>query len=63
MISSPFCNLRVEAQTQQTLTNIGSVLHAAGVDFKDIVKTTVYLSDMKNYGEMNKVYFRFFDKV
>lgn len=48
-------------QTQQTLTNIGSVLEAAGADFNDVVKTTIFLTDMDDYDDVNDVYAEFFD--
>lgn len=50
----------IEAQTEQVLTNLGEVLAAAGCEFSDVVKTTVYLSDMGNFVAMNEKYAQFF---
>jgi 2-iminobutanoate/2-iminopropanoate deaminase len=50
----------VEAQAEQVLTNLGAVLKAAGLDYADVVRGTVYLKDMNDYGRVNAVYGRFF---
>ena len=50
----------IEAQTEQTLENIRKTLEAAGADLTDIVKTTIYLTDVANYAGMNEVYRRYF---
>lgn len=43
-------------QTDQIMKNLQNILKEAGFDFKDVVKTTIYLTDMALYGEVNKVY-------
>ena len=50
----------IEEQTRQSLDNLGAILKEAGMDYSDIVKTTVLLADMSLFGEMNKVYATFF---
>ena len=50
----------VEAQTRQSLTNIGHILREAGYDFSDVVKTTVLLQSMSDFAAMNAVYAEFF---
>ena len=50
----------IGAQTEQILANISAVLEAAGKSFDDVIKTTVYLTDMKDFGAMNTVYARYF---
>ena len=50
----------IEAQTRQSLQNCRAVLQAAGADMKDVIKTTVFLSDMNNFAAMNSVYATFF---
>lgn len=50
----------VAEQTHRALTNLAEVLRAAGSDLGLVVKTTVFLSDMRNFGEMNEVYARHF---
>ena len=43
-------------QTEQTLNNLEAVLVHCGLQWKDVVKTTVYISKMEAFGEMNAVY-------
>ena len=50
----------VEDETERTLRNLGAVLDAAGVGFADVVKTTVFLTDMGDFAAMNGVYATFF---
>lgn len=47
-------------QTRQALTNIGAILKEAGLEYKDVVKTTVLLSDIADFAAMNAVYAEFF---
>jgi 2-iminobutanoate/2-iminopropanoate deaminase len=50
----------IGAQTEQIFANISAVLEAAGKSFDDVMKTTVYLADMKDFGAMNTAYARYF---
>lgn len=50
----------IEAQTKQSLTNVKSILEAAGTDMSHVVKTTVFLKDMNDFAAMNGVYATFF---
>jgi 2-iminobutanoate/2-iminopropanoate deaminase len=50
----------VEAETRQSLTNLKHVLEAAGTSLDNVVKTTVFLSDIANFVRMNEVYAEFF---
>lgn len=50
----------IEAQTRQTLTNLSTVLKAAGTDLAHVLKTTVFLADMADFTTMNGVYAEFF---
>lgn len=50
----------VEAQTRQSLTNLGHILREAGYDYADVVKTTVLLQDIGDFAAMNAVYAEFF---
>ncbi len=47
-------------QTRQVLTNIKSVLEAAGTTMEKVVKATVFLKDMDDFGEMNSEYSKWF---
>ncbi len=46
----------IEAQTRKTLENIGAILKAGGMDYKDVVSVNVYLADARDFDVMNKVY-------
>lgn len=50
----------IAEQTRQSLTNAKSILEAAGSSMDKVVKTTVFLSDIANFGAMNEVYGTFF---
>jgi 2-iminobutanoate/2-iminopropanoate deaminase len=46
----------VEAETRQVLDNLGAVLAAAGASWNDVVKTTIYLTDLGSFQKVNAVY-------
>jgi len=46
----------IAAQTEQTLDNLAAVLAAAGAIFADVVKTTIFLADMADFGTVNTIY-------
>jgi 2-iminobutanoate/2-iminopropanoate deaminase len=50
----------IEEQTRLVLKNLGAVLEAAGSSFDQVVKATVFLQDMNDFGRMNQVYGEFF---
>lgn len=50
------------AQTEQSLANVCAILAAAGLSTDNVVKTTVFLSDMANFTAMNEVYARVFSE-
>ena len=50
----------VAEQTEQVLKNLSAVLEAAGSGLGQVVKTTVFLADMNDFGVMNEVYGRYF---
>jgi len=53
-------NSDVATATRRVLSNLAAVLKAAGVGFQDVVKTSVFLSDMKDFAAMNGVYGEYF---
>ncbi|MEY2984699.1 MAG: hypothetical protein RLZZ568_1316 [Cyanobacteriota bacterium] len=53
----------VQSQTTQVMANLGAVLTAAGCDWSNIVKTTVFLSDMNNFAVVNQIYAQYFDEA
>ncbi len=46
----------IEAQTEQVLKNLTAILAAAGSGWEKVVKTTVFLKDMNDFGRMNEIY-------
>ncbi len=50
----------IEAETRQTMENIGTVLRENGLGFADIFKCTVMLADMSKWGDFNRVYLEYF---
>jgi 2-iminobutanoate/2-iminopropanoate deaminase len=52
----------IQAQTRQALTNVASILESAGTSLERAVKVGVYLRDISDFDEMNKVYRTFFTK-
>ena len=50
----------IEAQSRQVMENIGAVLKSAGLGFGDVVKCTVMIDDIKQWGDFNKVYVTYF---
>jgi 2-iminobutanoate/2-iminopropanoate deaminase len=49
-----------EKQAEQAIENLASVLTAAGSGLKSVVKTTVFIKDMNDFGSINEVYARYF---
>ena len=49
----------IEAQTDRALQNLAAVLDAAGLTFGDVIKTTIFLTDLANFGTVNEIYARF----
>lgn len=49
-------------ESRQTLTNIRNTLEANGLSMRDVVKCTVMLADISEWGEFNKIYREFFEK-
>lgn len=50
----------IEEQARQVMKNLKAVLEAGGADFSKVVKSTVFLDDMKNFGPFNEVYAEYF---
>ena len=50
----------IEAQTRQSLNNIGAILKEAGMDYGNVVKTDVFMQDLGQFAQMNAVYAQYF---
>jgi 2-iminobutanoate/2-iminopropanoate deaminase len=48
-------------ETHQVMHNLRAILHAAGLDFKHVVKTTIFLTDMSFFTSVNEVYGKYFN--
>ena len=53
-------NESIEAETRQVLENLSAVLAEAGFALSDVVRTTVYMTDMEDYAKINKMYGEYF---
>ena len=54
-------NGSIKEETQLVMEHLQSILEAAGMNFKHVVKSTIYLDDMNNFGEVNQLYGTYFD--
>ena len=54
-------NPDIQAETTQVMKNLSEVLKAAEMDFADVVKTTIFLYDMKDFASVNEVYGSYFE--
>jgi 2-iminobutanoate/2-iminopropanoate deaminase len=52
----------IENETKQIMANINEVLKASGMNFGNIVKTSIFLTDMNDFATVNETYSKFFDK-
>lgn len=52
----------LEEQTHLSLKNLGEVLKEAGLDYKDVVKTTIFLDDINDFTTVNEIYAKYFTK-
>ena len=54
------CSGNIEKETTQVLKNLIAVLNAGGAKAEDVIKTTIYLTDLKNFQTVNEIYSDFF---
>lgn len=52
----------IEAETQQVMQNMKAVLEAAGMTFENVVKTTIFIMDMADFGKINTIYGTYFNE-
>lgn len=53
----------IEAETHQVMRNIGSILEAAGITFDHVLKCSVFVTDIQDFGRINAVYATYFDEA
>ncbi len=56
-------NKDIQEETHQVMQNLKSILSEAGMNFSHIVKTTIFITDMNQFGQVNEVYGRYFESV
>src|SRR4051812_45054116 len=54
-------NKDIQEETHQSMQNLKSILAEAGMNFSNVVKTTIFITDMKRFGEVNEIYGKYFD--
>jgi 2-iminobutanoate/2-iminopropanoate deaminase len=54
-------NKDLQEETHQVMHNLRAILQQAGMDFSHVVKTTIFITDMNRFSEMNEVYGKYFD--
>jgi putative endoribonuclease L-PSP len=52
----------VQEQTKASIENVKAILEQAGCSLADVIKTTVFISDMNNFGAVNEVYAQYFSE-
>jgi 2-iminobutanoate/2-iminopropanoate deaminase len=52
----------IQVETKQVMENINYILKSAGMDFSNVVKTSIFLKDMNNFPKVNEIYGQFFVK-
>ena len=52
----------IDAETKQVMENIKAILAEAGISFSDVVKSSIFLKDMRNYEKVNAVYASYFNE-
>lgn len=50
----------IESETEQVMKNIGYILNESGLNFPDVLKCSIFVSDMGNFGKINEVYGKYF---
>lgn len=53
----------IAEQTRQVMVNMQALLHASGREFSDVVKTTIYLTDLADFATVNAIYAEYFPEV
>ena len=52
----------ISEETEQVMKNLSSILNEASISFENVVKTTIFLSDMNDFSLVNEVYGKYFDE-
>lgn len=52
----------IETETKQVMENMKAVLEAAGMTFEDVIKSSIFISDMNDFAKINSIYGSYFDE-
>jgi 2-iminobutanoate/2-iminopropanoate deaminase len=52
----------IQEETEQVMRNLKAILKAAGMDFSNVLKSSIFISDMNNFAQINSVYSKYFDE-
>ena len=55
-------NRDIQEETHQVMHNLKAILQEAGMDFSNVVKTTIFITDMHQFGDVNQVYGKYFER-
>lgn len=55
-------NKDIQEETHQVMHNLKAILNEAGMDFNNVVKTTIFITDMNRFAEINEVYGKYFSE-
>ena len=61
-LTGKLSNATFKDEVKQAFENIKSILQAAGLDLKDVIKVTIFMSDISLFNELNKIYMTYFPK-
>jgi 2-iminobutanoate/2-iminopropanoate deaminase len=59
-VSGELRNKTLQDETHQVMHNLSAILQKSGMNFENVVKTTIFLTDMNRFSEMNEVYGKYF---
>lgn len=60
-VSGQLKNRDLQEETHQVMHNLKAILQKAGFTFNDVVKTTIFITDMNRFSEINEIYGKYFD--
>ena len=60
-VSGELKNTDIQEETHRCMQNLKAILQAAGLDFANVIKTSIFITDMNQFSEINEVYGRYFE--
>jgi 2-iminobutanoate/2-iminopropanoate deaminase len=60
-VSNELKNKDIQEETHQVMHNLKAILQKAGMGFANVVKTTIFITDMHQFGQINEVYGKYFE--